>query len=835
MSVLKKYLIVHGHFYQPPRENPWLETIELQESALPCHDWNVRVCKECYTPNSASKIVGNGNKVLDIVNNYAHMSFNMGPTLLSWMEKFAPYTYSRVLQADVDSCKEFGGHGNAVAQVYNHIIMPLANERDKYTQVLWGIADFSYRFRRMPEGIWLAETACDDETLGVLADCGIKYTILSPYQAEKFKNQSDKDFTDVVNGEIDTTKAYIYNIKSRPGKTINLFFYNAQISQAVAFEELLKDGSRFVEKLKTGVSKKEDFSRLVNIATDGESYGHHTKFGDMALSYVLRIKSCDEGFTLTNYGEFLEKHPAVDEVVIKPVSSWSCCHGVGRWKEDCGCSTGGMQGWNQKWRKPLRNALDWLRDRLIAITENEGKKYFADVWHARNEYIHVVLDRNDFTIRKFFEENLKENVDEQGKINALKLMEMQRQAMLMFTSCGWFFNELSGIETTQIMKYAARAIQLAGDFCDDDLETDFVEILSEAKSNIPGYGSGKDIWVNFVKPCVINFRQIAALWAVSSLYKDMDKVANLYCYKITSHNTKKVSKGLMNLLTGRIEIKSAITLESYDVMFALLQYSGGDFHCAIREFDGSERYMQIMKNLIRSFQSYPPTETIRLLDEYFGREYYTLKDIFTEDRREILKSLLKNKIDKFQSVYRDIYSDSKGSILHFKNFGMEVPPEFKIAAQYTLSQDFNAIFEHDDIIEKNSAAQKASDINSEAKALDIVLDKKDGERYFSDKIAKYVSGFVKELDFDKLEETLDLFRYADMVEISPDVTIAQNIYFSKIYSNFTTIITKIMASGKNMTVNKEKLMRILLLGEKLNIDTEFYKNIIVKASSKITV
>ena len=278
MSVLKKYLIVHGHFYQPPRENPWLETIELQESALPCHDWNVRVCKECYTPNSASKIVGNGNKVLDIVNNYAHMSFNMGPTLLSWMEKFAPYTYSRVLQADVDSCKEFGGHGNAVAQVYNHIIMPLANERDKYTQVLWGIADFSYRFRRMPEGIWLAETACDDETLGVLADCGIKYTILSPYQAEKFKNQSDKDFTDVVNGEIDTTKAYIYNIKSRPGKTINLFFYNAQISQAVAFEELLKDGSRFVEKLKTGVSKKEDFSRLVNIATDGESYGHHTKF-----------------------------------------------------------------------------------------------------------------------------------------------------------------------------------------------------------------------------------------------------------------------------------------------------------------------------------------------------------------------------------------------------------------------------------------------------------------------------------------------------------------------------------------------------------------------------
>ena len=550
MTALKKYLTIHGHFYQPPRENPWLESIELQESALPCHDWNERVCKECYAPNSISKIVGGSNKVLDIVNNYAHMSFNMGPTLLSWMEKYEPYTYSRIIHADSESANDFSGHGSAIAQVYNHIIMPLANERDKYTQVLWGIADFKYRYRRMPEAIWLAETACDDETLGVLADCGIKFTILSPYQAEKVKNQGDKTYTDVSNGEIDTTKAYIYNIKCRPGKTINLFFYNAPISQAVAFEELLKDGGRFVEKLKTGISDKQDYSRLVNIATDGESYGHHTKFGDMALSYVLRIKSCDEGFTVTNYGEYLEKHPAVDEVVIKPVSSWSCCHGVGRWKEDCGCSTGGMQGWNQKWRKPLRDALNNLRDKLIEITENEGKKYFKDVWDARNQYINVVLDRNEFSIRNFFDNVLLENVDEQGKINALKLMEIQRQAMLMFTSCGWFFNEISGIETTQIMKYAARAIQLASDFSSEDLETPFVETLFEAKSNIPGYGTGKDIWNNFVKPCVINFRQIASLWAISSLYKDFDKETNLYCYKITAHNTKKVSKGRMNLITG---------------------------------------------------------------------------------------------------------------------------------------------------------------------------------------------------------------------------------------------------------------------------------------------
>ena len=404
------YLTIHGHFYQPPRENPWLEAIELQDSALPYHDWNERINKECYNPNSVSKIVDSRNKILDVVNNYEHMSYNFGPTLLSWMEQFAPLTYERIIKADIESIAEHNGHGNAIAQVYNHIIMPLANEHDKQTQVKWGIRDFEYRFGRKPEGMWLAETAADDDSLRVLAENGIKFTILSPYQAEKFRKNGDKEWTDVSWGNIDPARAYKYNIKSAPGKYIYLFFYDGAISRSVAFDELLKDGNKFIKRLKEGVSDCRDYPQLVNIATDGESYGHHTKFGDMALAYVLKIRAKDEGFAITNYAEYLDKYGSDCEVEIKQASSWSCFHGVGRWKEDCGCSTGGHPGWNQKWRKPLRDALDYLRDELVIIFENEGSKYFNDIWQVRNNYINVILDRNELNVKRFQQENFKSDL-----------------------------------------------------------------------------------------------------------------------------------------------------------------------------------------------------------------------------------------------------------------------------------------------------------------------------------------------------------------------------------------------------------------------------------------
>ena len=815
------FLTIHGHFYQPPRENPWLEAIELQDSALPFHDWNERINKECYNPNSVSKIVDSRNRILDVVNNYEHMSYNFGPTLLSWMEQFAPLTYERIIKADIESIPEHNGHGNAIAQVYNHIIMPLANEQDKQTQVKWGIRDFEYRFGRKPEGIWLAETAVDDDTLRVLVENGIKFTILSPYQAEKFRKKGDKEWTDVSWGNIDPARSYKYNIKSAPGKTIDLFFYDGAISRSVAFDELLKDGNKFIKRLKEGVSECRDYPQLINIATDGESYGHHTKFGDMALAYVLKIKAKDEGFTITNYAEYLEKYESDCEVEIKQASSWSCFHGVGRWKEDCGCSTGGHPGWNQKWRKPLRNALDDLRDEFAQIFEQEGAKYFDNVWEVRNKYIEVILDRNEMNVKKFQQENFKPELSDEDKVKAMELLEIQRQSLLMYTSCGWFFSEISGIETVQIMKYAARAMQLATRFTNKNLEEHFLNILAEAKSNIPEHGTGKDIFERFVKPSIVTTKQIASLWALSSLYQDFEDEESVYCYTIKKEGYKKVQKGSSTFVVGHIEIQSKITLQKSNVMFALMQYAGGDFHCAIKEYSDDTEFNRLKTNLIKTFLMNPLTEIIRSMDEYFGKEYFTLKDIFIEERRKILQILLKGKLEKFAETYKVMYDEGKGSIYHLQGLGLKIPDEFKISAAYALGHKFNDIVVHSDGFIEDDLIQQATDINYEAKKIDINIDKTPSNKIFSKKILQNINRLVHSFEIQQADVLLEIFDNIRKLELQIDISEAQNIYFAKIYHKIGDILES--ESFNKRSANKKFVEMLLEIGENLNINTEFYR------------
>lgn len=822
------FLTIHGHFYQPPRENPWLEAIELQDSALPFHDWNERINKECYNPNSISKIVDNRNRILDVVNNYEHMSFNFGPTLLSWMEHFAPLTYERIIKADIESVSEHSGHGNAMAQVYNHIIMPLANENDKQTQIKWGIRDFEYRFGRKPEGMWLAETAVDDETLKFLEENGIKFTVLSPYQALKFRQEGDKDWQDVSWGNIDPARSYRYYIKSAPGKFIDLFFYDGAISRSVAFDELLKDGNKFIKRLKEGISDCRDYPQLINIATDGESYGHHTKFGDMALSYVLKIRAKDEGFKITNYAEYLDKYRSNCEVDIKQASSWSCFHGVGRWKEDCGCSTGGHPGWNQKWRKPLRDALDYLRDELIVVFENEGQKYFGNVWNVRNKYINVILDRNEMNVKKFQQENFKPDLTDDDKVHAMELLEIQRQAMLMYTSCGWFFSEISGIETVQIMKYAARAMQLAARFTSKNLEEKFLEILSQAKSNIPEFGTGKDIFERFVKPSIITVKQIATLWALSSLYQDFEDEENVYCYTITRKAYKKVQKNSSTFIVGHIEIQSKITLQKSNVMFALMQYAGGDFHCTIKEYSDDAEFNRIKNDLIKIYTMNTLTEIIRALDEYFGKEYFTLKDIFIEERRKILQILLKGKLKKFSQTYQEMYDEGKGSIYHLQGLGLSIPDEFKISAEYALSHKFNDIVVHSGGFVEDDLIQQATDINFEAKKIDIKLDKSPSNLVFSKKILQNINRLVHSFEIQQADVVLEIFDNVRKLELNVDIAEAQNIYFTKIYHRIGDIIASEAFKNKKSS-NKRFVEMLLDIGENLNINTEFYKRKLDKA------
>jgi len=819
----EKFLTIHGHFYQPPRENPWLEAIELQDSALPYHDWNERICKECYNPNSVSRIVDNRNRILDIVNNYEYMSFNFGPTLLSWMEVYAPLTYERIIKADIESIQNHNGHGNALAQVYNHIIMPLANTKDKETQVKWGIRDFEYRFGRKPEGIWLAETAVDDETLRILADNEIKFTVLSPYQALKVRKNGDKNWQDVSWGNIDPARTYEYKIKSDPKKSVHLFFYDGAISRSVAFDELLTDGNKFIKRLKEGVSEVRDYPQLINIATDGESYGHHTKFGDMALSYVLKIKAEDEGFKITNYAEYLDKYESGWEADIKQASSWSCFHGVGRWKEDCGCSTGGHPGWNQKWREPLRNALDYLRDELVKVFEKEGVKYFnKDVWTVRNKYIDVILDRSFSNIKKFQKENFNPELTEEQKVKGMELLEIQRQTLLMYTSCGWFFSEISGIETVQIMKYAARAMQLAARFTDIKLEENFKNILSGAKSNITEYGSGRDIYENFVKPSVITLKQIACLWAISSLYQEFEDEEDVYCYSVKRNDYQKIQKGSANFIVGNIEISSKVTLQKLNLVFALMQYSDGDFHCAIKEFSTDDEYQSLKNILLKTFVQNSLTEIIRTLDEKFGKEYFTLKDIFIEERKKILQILLKDQMGKFAETYREMYDQGKGSIYHMQSLGLEIPDEFKIAAQYAMSRKYNELLSHSDGFVEKSIIQQISDINFEANKMNIKIDKTPSNKNFAKRIITNINRLTKSFEIQQADAILELFDIVEKLELQIDISEAQNIYYNKIYHRIGDIIESNQNSPKERDM---KFINLLLeIGIRLNINVDFYKS-----------
>lgn len=494
----KNFICIHGHFYQPPRENPWTNTIDPQLSADPFHDWNERITEECYRANANSKIIQSLVKESGAINNYAHMSFNFGPTLLSWLEAKAQDVYADILQADKLSQQQFSGHGAAIAQTYNHMIMPLADKRDKRTQVYWGLRDFEYRFKRKPEGMWLSETAVDIDSLECMADEGIKFTILAPHQARQVKRKWGFIWHNLKHKPINTQRPYLCRLPS--GKTITIFFYDGAISADVAFGGLLHDGEKFFHRLIGAFSSQSKPSRLVHIATDGETYGHHHKFGDMALGYVLEKAHKDPGVALTVYGEFLKNNPPNMEVRIVENSSWSCEHGVERWRSNCGCRIDTSVPPHQEWRKYVRDALDWLREQLIKIYAEGTKEYFEDPWLVRDESIDIFLKPDEILIAEFFHKYSRKPLTQEEQDMLYAYIEMQRLSMLMYTSCGWFFDDVARIETIQILRYAARAIEIAEGLSEIKLEDKFLERLKEAKSSDPQYQDASQIFQHVVKP-----------------------------------------------------------------------------------------------------------------------------------------------------------------------------------------------------------------------------------------------------------------------------------------------------------------------------------------------
>ncbi len=688
MKAPERYVCVHGHFYQPPRENPWLEAIEEQDSAAPWHDWNERITAECYAPNAAARVLDGQDRIVRILNNYSRISFNFGPTLLTWLSTHAKDTHRSIVAADAASARRFGGHGSAMAQAYNHLIMPLANSRDKRTQARWGIADFEHRFLRKPEGMWLPETAVDTESLEVLAAEGITFTVLAPRQAGAVRRKGDKEWIDVRGGRIDPSMPY--EVKLPSGRSIAVFFYDGPVSQAVAFERLLSNGEHFARRLASAFDHRRTWPQLVHIATDGETYGHHHRHGEMALAWALENIEAHGVAKLTNYGEFLERHPPTHEAQILESTSWSCAHGVERWRSDCGCRTGSPE-WTQAFREPLRKALDYLRDEISTPFERTGSRIFIDPWKARDEYIRVVLDRTPEKVAAFFAEHARSpgNIDERRY--GLGLLEMQRHAMLMYTSCGWFFDDLSNIETIQCLQYAGRTVELAEALFRQNIEGPFVEQLGKARSNLEEMGDGRRIWDKFVAKARIDLPAVSAHYAVSLIQSGPPST---YCYDVRSENVETHEEHGAKLIVGRTRVESRITLASEKHAFAVLHLGDHRVAGGVSPDPGPEAHAEIKSELFRLFHAGDIEGTMRLLYRACARTIDSLDAVFRDDQRRIVLRLLDSTIADVLAAQRDLYERYSPLLRRLAPLQSPIPRTLLVAGELVLGADFLAAAEH---------------------------------------------------------------------------------------------------------------------------------------------
>jgi len=698
-----RYICVHGHFYQPPRENPWLETVEVQDSAAPYHDWNERITSECYAPNGASRIQNKAGEITRILNNYSRISFNFGPTLLSWLQDFAPRTYRMIQEADRASADRYSGHGSALAQVYNHIIMPLASERDARTQIRWGIADFEHRFGRRPEGMWLAETAVSRSVLDLLAQEGIKYTILAPHQCARIRkitnNQqpATNNWTETPDATVDTTHPYRINLDK--GRSIAVFFYDGPTSRAIAFEGILNSGENFGQRLVAGLHDTTE-PQLAHVATDGESYGHHHKHGEMALSYALHWIEENNLATLTNYAEFLAKFPPQYEAEVVDDTSWSCAHGIERWRSNCGCN-GGKPSWNQEWRAPLRAALDLLRDRTAPLAESIAQPLLKDLWAARDAYIHVILNRTPANIDRFFAQYATHPLTPAERVTVLELLELERHTQLMYTSCGWFFDELSGIETVQIIAYAGRVIQLAQTLFGKDaatLESDFLTILDEAKSNVPEIGTGAEVYRRFVAGSRLDLEHVGAHYAISSMFRSPTESADLFCFDVTRHSYDLLTSGRGRVALGRAALRSRITEETEEIAFAVLHLGDQNLSAAVKRYNPSDEpaWIAFKEDAATAIRRANLPELIRLIDTYFGGTLYSLTSLFADEQHRILKSILNQTLSEVESSLIRIYEEH-ATLLHFlSESSVAAPPALALTAGFAINAGLRRALESPD-------------------------------------------------------------------------------------------------------------------------------------------
>ncbi len=815
-------LVIHGHFYQPPRENPWIYTIERQPSAYPYHNWNERINEECFSANTDSRVLDKYGHIKDIINNYRYLSFNIGPTLFKWIEETDEKTYQLIIDADKRSVDMNNGHGNAIATAFNHTILPLSNDEDLHTQIKWGLDEFEYRFGRKSESIWLPETAVNHHVVEELTRQGVKFIILSPTQAEKIRKSGSEEWIDVSNNSIDAHQPYY--IKT-PHGNIGVFFYHGGLANAVSFEHLLMNSDKLRDAI-LGSTHPDRETQIVSYATDGEIYGHHEPFADMCLANMIYENKKHHHFNITNFGYYLEMYPPQDEVVLKSGNeglgtSWSCAHGVGRWMENCGCKTGGDESWTQEWRKPFREAMDTLRDGIRPVFEDIGGRYLKDVWKARNDYIHHLLRRDEQSLNNFLRTNAKKELSRDETTEVLRLMECQKFAMYMFTSCAWFFTELSGIETVQNMKYAARALEFVEDFVDSGLDKRFKAKLREARSNIDEFKNGEWIYENFALGSKVTEDEIIAQFIFC---KNMNphRPNKMYQYDISIERMNKLEKEDGTIYNGVIDTYNKIDLSRDRYLFYVIHEDNLTLRGYRRKFYDDE-----LKNYLDKIVSDSAISIIkrRFKDWFIG--YVTFNDITFEYKERLLNSVYEKKLSEYINMTTD--SDMKERVLylikvveHYHNFSVRIPPYYETIIEnffnkYLLKE--SVLFEKElenfdyEVVEKIFKVAESTDINI---AYFVIED------IFNKVFLKEMSDLeLTKLDIKKLEHHIRLVDFANISRLSFKRKVAEN----KIYELLLEFKSK-LKNGEKDILPKETAQRLIMLGSKLNINTEEIRSLV---------
>ncbi|MBL7226011.1 MAG: DUF3536 domain-containing protein [Desulfobacteraceae bacterium] len=780
-----KYLCIHGHFYQPPRENPWINTIEYQASASPYHDWNERITRECYGPNTRARLHDEHGHILELINNYEYLSFDFGPTLLSWLEKAHPWIYGQILAADRLSRERFQGHGNALAQVYNHIIMPLATRRDKLTQIRWGLADFKHRFGRPAEGMWLSETAVDTETLVLMAEEGVKFTILSPTQAQSVRpltgSAKDKPWQDVRGGRINPTLPYRVLLGRGERSFIDVFFYDGPVSRAVAYEKLLASGEDFLARIEEAFGAYNDGPELVSLATDGESYGHHFKFGDLALSWLFHHIEQVGQIKLTNYGLFLENFPPQDEVRIVENSSWSCAHGVERWRADCGCSVSQTPEWNQAWRAPLREGLDWLGNELAGVFEERGGRLFKDPWKARDEYITLFLNSTAQERERFIKRHSAGSLGSEEQIEAFQLLEFQRMALYMFTSCGWFFDDISRLEPVQVLKYAARAVELAEPWVNKDLEAGLIRYLSKARSNDPDYRDGKDVYDVQVRPIRIDPSRAMAHYALAGLAEGVSRAGGLFSETVRPLSELRLTGGEAQAILGQAEVIEVGTGREFMRVYLALRGKTGKLICLVGE--GAKEFdLEKTADEIRQALTVSPKKTEDVFRTYVGGvRKYGPEDLIPDTLQTFMEGLVlslnclkRDYIRKHDALLEDVFS------LH-RETGEPVPAIPEDLLSILLSDELNRLFSPDE--EKRPVEwTRLNDLTAQAKSLKMVLRGKGMRQMSQDYLVSEMNRLASTPERISIKDIISFLDLADDLNLKPDLWECQNMFY-ELYNN----------------------------------------------------